>query len=186
MAGPTEKAPGVVAARGAGGGGSVPMDMAAGVSAAPRRRRRRQAARGRRRRGRRGRRGRGRRARSLQALDQHGLRAADGQARGAALLLELRHLERREPARAAAGLPLPLRFFLAATSMLRAARTWVAGRTKALAAVTSASSSARRLQAMLAQPYLSQGCVRNASRSAAARRTSQMQLSASNAVARKR
>ena len=56
----------------------------------------------------------------------------------------------------------------AAIRFMRAARTWVTGRTKALAAVMSASSSARRLQAMLAQPYLSQGCVRNASRSAAA------------------
>ena len=72
-----------------------------------------------------------------------------------------------------AGLLLPLRFFLAATSMLRAARRWEAGLINALAAVMSASSSARRLQAMLAQPYLSQrsvtGFVRTDSCSAAAR-----------------
>ena len=49
---------------------------------------------------------------------------------------------------------LPLRFFLAATSMLRAARRWETGLINALAAVMSASSSARR--AMLASKGTSQ------------------------------
>ena len=66
---------------------------------------------------------------ALKALDQDGLRSADGQAGSAAHLLELRDLSPLSPP-AAAGLPLPLR--LAATSMRRAARRWEAGRTNAL------------------------------------------------------